>query len=101
MQCGKHVGKIYLVFICIEYRVTWALLRSMGEAKNDIGNFYEYCLRVSYVNGLAFLMDEWLHYFMYISAEDFARISGYGDIVKMISSAPVLPQWSYGMWPNY
>ena len=22
MQCGKHVGKIYLVFICIENRVT-------------------------------------------------------------------------------
>ncbi|CAB3979602.1 ankycorbin isoform X1 [Paramuricea clavata] len=28
-------------------------------------------------------------------AEDFARISGYDDIVKTISSTPVLPQWSY------
>jgi hypothetical protein len=36
----------------------------------------------------------------YISAEDFARISGYDDIVKTISSTPVLPQWSYGMQPN-
>ena len=36
----------------------------------------------------------------YISAEDFARISGYDDIVKTISSTPVLPQWSYGTQPN-
>lgn len=30
------------------------------------------------------------------SAEDFARISGYSEIVDMISSAPVLLQWSMG-----
>ena len=29
-------------------------------------------------------------------AQDFARISGYEDIVKIIASTPVLPLWSYG-----
>ncbi|XP_028418657.1 ankycorbin-like [Dendronephthya gigantea] len=28
-------------------------------------------------------------------AEDFARISGYGEIVRIISDTPVLPQWDY------
>ena len=29
MQCGKRVGKIYLVFISIEYSTTLALLRAV------------------------------------------------------------------------
>lgn len=28
-------------------------------------------------------------------AEDFARISGYGDIVKMIENTPIMPTWGY------
>ena len=33
----------------------------------------------------------------HIPAEDFARISGYGEIVRIISDTPVLPQWGHGM----